>query len=122
MPVSLSVRDRDRRLARGLWLSLCLLPAAVPARAEEPATLEVTIKDHRFTPAELRVKAGKPAFLVVTNLDSTPEEFESRQLAIEKVIAPGAKARIRVRPLAPGRYGFIGEFHKDMARGAILSE
>jgi len=109
-------------LNRAAWLSLCLLLGLPGAHGEEPASIEVTIKDHRFTPAELRVKAGKPAFLVVTNLDSTPEEFESRQLAIEKVIAPGAKARIRVRPLAPGRYGFIGEFHKDMARGAILSE
>ena len=122
MPMSLSVRDRDRRLALGLWLSLGLLPVAIAARAEEPATLEVTIKDHRFAPAEPRVKAGKPACLVVTNLDSTPEEFESRQLAIEKVIPPGAKARIRVRPLAPGRYEFIGEFHKGVAHGAILSE
>jgi hypothetical protein len=107
---------------RALWLSICLLPAAIAARAEEPATLEVTIKDHRFAPEELRVTAGKPTVLVVTNLDSTPEEFESRKLAIEKVIAPGAKARIRVRPLAPGRYEFIGDFHKVTAHGAIISE
>jgi plastocyanin len=122
MPMNLPVRDRDGRLLRAMWLSLCLLPAMTAARAEEPASIEVTIKDHRFTPAELRVKAGKPAFLVVTNLDRTPEEFESRKLAIEKVIAPGATARIRVRPLEPGRYEFIGDFHKVTAHGAIISE
>jgi len=73
-------------------------------------------------PAEIHVKTGRPTFLVVTNLDSTPEEFEMLQLAIEKVIPGGTKARIRVRPLGPGRYEFIGEFHKDLAQGAIISE
>ena len=104
---------------RALWLTLCLLPAAA---AEEPASIEVTIKDHRFSPAEVHVKAGKPAILVVTNLDRAPEEFEMSRLAIEKVIHGGAKARIRVRPLGPGRYEFIGEFHKDTAQGAIIAE
>lgn len=122
MPTNLSGRDREVRILRALWLNLCLLPAVPAARAEEPASIQVTIKDHRFAPAEVRVKAGSPTFLVVTNLDSTPEEFESRKLAIEKVIPPGAKARIRIRPLAPGRYEFIGEFHKVAAHGAIISE
>jgi hypothetical protein len=107
---------------RAAWLSLCLLLGLPGAHGEEPASIEVTIKDHRFTPAEVHLKTGKPAFLVVTNLDSTPEEFEMLQLAIEKVIPGGAKARIRVRPLGPGRYAFIGEFHKDLAQGAIISE
>ena len=60
--------------------------------------------------------------LVVANLDSTPEEFEMKQLAIEKVIPGGTRARIRVRPLGPGRYGFIGDFHKDLAHGTLISE
>ncbi|MDR3673709.1 MAG: cupredoxin domain-containing protein [Holophaga sp.] len=107
---------------RAVALSLCLLPAVPAAHGEEPASIEVTIKDHRFAPADVHVKAGKPTFLIVTNLDSTPEEFEMLQLAIEKVIPPGTKARIRIRPLGPGRYPFIGEFHKDLAQGAILSE
>ena len=61
-------------------------------------------------------------FLAVTNLDSTPEEFEMLQLAIEKVISGGAKAMIRVRPLGPGRYAFMGEFHQDTAQGVLVSE
>ena len=107
---------------RATWLTLCLLLGIPAAHGEEPASIEVTIKDHRFPPAEVHVKTGKPTFLVVTNLDSTPEEFEMLQLAIEKVIPGGTKARIRVRPLGPGRYAFIGDFHKDLAQGAIISE
>jgi plastocyanin len=103
-------------------ISLGLILMAPAAQAEEPATIEVTIKDHRFSPAEIHVKTGKPTFLVVSNQDSAPEEFEMLQLAIEKVIPGGTKAKIRVRPLGPGRYEFIGEFHKDMAKGAIISE
>jgi hypothetical protein len=104
------------------WLSLGLILAAQAVPAEPPATIEVTIKDHRFSPSEIHVKTGKPTFLEVSNLDSTPEEFEMLQLAIEKVIPGGTKARIRVRPLGPGRYAFIGEFNKNLAQGAIISE
>jgi len=107
---------------RALWLTLWLFASVPAAPGEAPATIEVTIKDHRFAPAEVHVKAGQPTFLVVANLDSTPEEFEMKQLAIEKVIPGGTRARIRVRPLGPGRYGFIGDFHKDLAHGTLISE
>ena len=46
------------------------------AAAENAFTL--TIKDHHFEPAELRVPANQAATLTVKNLDPTPEEFESR--------------------------------------------
>ena len=44
------------------------------AMAQESFTL--TIKDHKFDPAELHIPADKAATLVVKNLDATPEEFE----------------------------------------------
>ena len=82
----------------------------------------LTIKDHHFTPAELKVPAGKKIKLVVNNLDSTPEEFESHPLNREKVIAGNAKANIYVGPLAPGKYAYFGEFHENTARGVIVAE
>ena len=45
----------------------------------------LTLKDHRFEPAQLTIKAETPATLVVKNLDATPEEFESKTLRIEKI-------------------------------------
>jgi plastocyanin len=80
----------------------------------------LTIKDHRFDPAELEVPAGKAFTLNVTNSDPTAEEFESNDLDIEKVIAGGQSATIRVDPLDPGRYEFFGEYHEDTAKGAIV--
>ena len=104
-----------------LWLAL-LIGAATPAMADDPPTLEITIKEHRYEPAELKVPVGQPFILRIKNLDATPEEFESPKLKIEKVIAGGAEGRVRVRPLAPGRYDFIGEYHADTARGVLVAE
>lgn len=104
---------------RHLAPALLLFPAISLA-----ASLEVglTIKDHQFSPAELKVPAGQKIKLVVSNLDSTPEEFESHQLNREKIIAGKAKATIYVGPLAPGKYTFWGEFHEKTARGVIIAE
>jgi heme/copper-type cytochrome/quinol oxidase subunit 2 len=82
----------------------------------------LVIRDHRFTPAEIRVPTGQKIKLIVHNQDATPEEFESHELNREKVIAPGTKATIYVGPLKPGRYSFIGEFHEKTARGVIIAE
>lgn len=94
---------------------------ASPSFAEE-ATLGVEIKDHRFTPAELHAPANTPIVLNVKNLDSTPEEFESKQLRVEKLVAGGASATIHVRALAPGKYRFFGDYHEDTAVGFLIVE
>jgi hypothetical protein len=90
------------------------------AAAENAFTL--TIKDHRFEPAELRVPANQPATLTVKNLDATPEEFESKPLRIEKVIPANSEATFTLRPLKAGRYKFVGEFHEDVAKGEVIAE
>jgi Cupredoxin-like domain len=105
----------------GLCLAM-LIGASSPVMADEPPTLGITIKDHRYQPSELKVPAGKAFVLRIENLDATPEEFESSKLKIEKVIAGGAEGRVRVRPLDPGRYDFIGEYHADTARGVLVAE
>jgi plastocyanin len=102
-----------------LVLALLLCPAIAMAADLEVA---LSIKDHQFSPAELKVPAGKKIKLVVSNLDATPEEFESHQLNREKVIAGHARANIYVGPLTPGRYAFFGEFHENTARGVIVAE
>jgi hypothetical protein len=104
----------------GVFLAgLCLCG---PVVADEPAQIAVKLKDHRFDPAEIHVKTGKPTVLVVTNEDATADEFDSTALQVEKVIAAGHYATIRLRPLAPGRYPFMGEFNPDTAKGVVVSE
>jgi hypothetical protein len=106
--------------AIGLILAgLCLYGTAA---ADDPAQIAVKLKDHRFEPAEIHVQTGKPTVLIVTNEDTTAEEFDSTALQVEKVIAGGHYATIRLRPLAPGRFPFMGEFHSDTATGVVVSE
>ena len=101
----------------GLAIALNLAPAVVHAQG-----LTLTIKDHRFVPSELKVPAGKRLQLTVVNGDATPEEFESRAMRVEKVIPGKIKAVVRVGPLNPGRYHFVGEFHEKTAKGALIAE
>lgn len=96
--------------------------AAAPAVADDITNVPVTLKDHKFTPSEIHVAAGKPAILTITNQDATPEEFDSSALQIEKVIGGGQYGTVRLRPLGPGRYPFMGEYHSDTAEGVVISE
>lgn len=83
---------------------------------------KLVIKEHRFTPTELRVPANKKVKLVVSNEDSTPEEFESHSMNREKVIPGRARATIYIGPLRPGRYPFEGEFNSATAKGVVIAE
>ncbi|MGH6726671.1 MAG: cupredoxin domain-containing protein [Pseudolabrys sp.] len=108
-----------RRLFAGLAIAALIALAPALARAED---YTITIKGHRFTPAELKVPAGKRITVTVSNDDPTPEEFESHELKFEKVIPGKSKGVVRFGPLKPGRYKFFGEFHEDTALGAVIAE
>lgn len=101
-----------------LFLALAL--AAAPALADNSVAL--TLKDHRFTPAEIHVKAGVPSTVTLTNADGETEEFDSVALKVEKVVTGHSTGTMRWRPLAPGRYPFMGEFHSDTAEGVVIAE
>ena len=102
-----------------LLMLLAFLPALALAQGSD---VKLTIKDHRFTPSEVRVPANQKVRLVVANEDATPEEFESHALNREKVIAGRSSATIVIGPLKPGRYEFVGEFHEATAKGVIVAE
>jgi hypothetical protein len=89
------------------------------ARAQD---LTVTIKDHKFQPAELQVPAKKRFTVFVVNDDPTPEEFESASMKIEKIIAGKSKGVVRIGPLDPGRYEFFGDFNQATAQGIMIAE
>ena len=102
---------------------VCVALVVTPAvAADKPPEIPVTIEKNRFQPDEIKVKAGVPFVLVVTNKDATAEEFESKELRIEKVIPPGKTMKIRVRALKPGTYPFVGEYHESTAKGRIVAE
>jgi hypothetical protein len=93
--------------------------ASLQAVAQE---FNLVIRDHKFEPQEIRVPAGKRVSIYISNEDVTPEEFESPALKVEKVIPGKSKGLVRIGPLAPGRYEFIGEFHAETAKGTVIAE
>jgi plastocyanin domain-containing protein len=118
--------------ARGRWLvavaALAIGLAAGAARAAEgpaaggPREIPLTIEGHRFTPAEITVAAGAPVVLVVSNKDKAAEEFESRDLRIEKIVPAGKTVRVRIPALKKGTYAFFGDFHPKTAQGRIVAQ
>lgn len=110
-----------RRIASMIGILAVGFCWAGPARADMP-TFEISIKDHKFEPATVEIPAGQKVKLVVKNLDSTPEEFESNELNREKVISGGGQAIVYVGPLKPGTYGFFGEFNPKTAQGRIVAK
>jgi hypothetical protein len=98
-----------------LLLVSLLLPLAVHA---DDYTL--TIKDHRYQPAELNIPSGTKIKLQIENQDATPEEFDSYALNREKIIPAHNTATIYIGPLDPGHYPFTGEFHADTAQGVVI--
>jgi len=90
--------------------------------ADAPPEVRLTIENGRFAPEEVRVRAGAPFMLVVTNKDAEAEEFESEALRIEKVILPGKTLRLKMRGLRPGTYDFVGERDPERAKGRIIAE
>ncbi len=105
-----------------LRFAAALLALSLSPFAMASDEFAITIKDHKFTPSEVRVPAGQKVKLVIENQDSTPEEFESKELKREKIIAPRSKVAIWIGPLKPGKYPFFGEFNEATARGVVIAE
>src|SRR5437773_10859563 len=92
------------RFALLLATTLAAVVAPSAATAADPAEIALTIEENRFQPEEVRVKAGEPFVLVVTNRDKTAEEFVSRELRIEEVILTGKTITIRDHTLEDSSY------------------
>ncbi|MBO0903469.1 cupredoxin domain-containing protein [Jiella sonneratiae] len=109
-------------LLRSAALSLCVAAVAAPALAADVPTFEVTLKDHKFSPSEIEVPANQRFQIKLTNADATADEFDSTDLRVEKVVGGGQTGVIRVQPLVPGRYQFMGEYHAATARGIVTAK
>jgi plastocyanin len=95
--------------------------AGAPALAADPE-VAIAIENNRFQPEEVKVSAGAPFVLVITNKDKSPEEFESKELRIEKIVPAGKTVKVKVPALKPGTYGFFGEYHEKTAKGRIVAQ
>jgi hypothetical protein len=107
---------------RGFALAILVAAFGMPTAQAFAQEFNLVIRNHKFEPQELRVPAGKRVSIYVANEDPTPEEFDSATLKVEKVIPGKSKGLVRIGPLAPGRYEFIGEFNADTAKGVVIAE
>ncbi len=102
------------------FVSAALLSFATAGVEAQEAAYNLSIRDHRFSPAQIEMPANTKVRLVIRNEDASPEEFDSTQLRREKVIPSGSEATLYIGPLPPGTYEFLGEFHPETARGRIV--
>lgn len=90
--------------------------------ANDVPEFKVVIKDHKFSPVNLDIPAGKKVKLIVDNQDKTAEEFESHDLKKEKVVGGNKKITLFVGPLEVGTYKYFGEFNPKTAQGTITAK
>ncbi len=105
-------------------LTASIFPALVAATAlaaDAPPEIPLVIEKKQFHPQELKVKAGAPFVIVITNKDGAAAEFESKDLRVEKVVPAGKTIKVRVRALQPGTYSFLDDFNKQ-ATGRVIAE
>ena len=102
-----------------LGVTFCL---TTPTLGEDMVTYEVTLKDKAFTPAEIKVPAGKAFIIKLTNANAAPAELEAKDLQIEKVAAGNSSIVVRVKALSPGTYLFVDEYQEDVAQGHVIAE
>ncbi len=96
--------------------------AALGAFAAGEPEFALALEGHKFTPDRLEVPAGRKVKLLVANKDATPEEFESEDLRIEKVIPGKSTGLVYLGPLQPGEYKYIGEYNEKTAHGMIVAK
>jgi plastocyanin len=87
----------------------------------EDTTLEVSVKDGQFQPAEIKAAAGAAIVFKVKNLGTSPVEFESEPLQFETVVKPNAEILVKVKPQKPGRYSFFDDLHQE-TKGTLVVE
>jgi len=98
------------------------LMTATPSQAGDVTTYETTLKDAAFTVSEIKVPAGKPFIIKMTNANAAPAELEAKELKIEKVAAGNSTIVVRVKAMEPGKYLFVDEYQEDVAKGHFVAE
>jgi len=100
------------------FITVSLLLSGLAFGGDQEVTL--TIENHQMKPSTIEIPADKKIKLIMINKDSTPEEFESYDLAREKIIPANSSADLFIGPLKPGIYKFHGELNPKTANGEII--
>jgi hypothetical protein len=112
------LRSKRQLLCAAMMGAALVIGAGQVARAQD-TTLQLTVENGKFSPAELQAPANKPILIVIKNNGAKAMEFESVSLRVEKVVAAKSQATVRVRALSPGRYEFFDDFNKS-TKGTLV--
>jgi hypothetical protein len=104
------------------FIAVFLISLTSTGALADDNTATLALSNHKFSPEVIHIKANTPTMVTLTNNDDQAEEFDSTTLRIEKIVAGHSTGTMRWRPLAPGRYPFMGEFHSDTAQGVVVAE
>jgi Cupredoxin-like domain len=96
------------------------LAIAGVVHADNSIEIALSYKDKKFDPPEINAPANIPIVIKFRNLDTDAMELESDSLHIEKVVAAGKEATIKVKAQKSGRYEFFDEYNEKTARGALV--
>jgi hypothetical protein len=102
-------------------IAMTFMALAPVARADDGKMIELSVKNHKFEPAEPRAAAGSAIVLKIKNWDAAPIEFESLALEFEMVVRSNAELLVKVKPQKPGRYLFFDDLHQE-AKGTLVVE
>lgn len=103
-------------------LAAVYLVSTPAVRAEDAATIVITLKNDAFSPAEVKVTAGKTFVLKFVNQDAAAAEIEAKDFKIEKVVTGNGEIIARVAPQTPGRYLFVNEYKEETVKGFVVVE
>lgn len=106
----------------GLVMASISASPAVARGSADMQTVKITLKDHRYTPDVITVRAGQKIRIDITNRDATADDFESEGLHVDRNLKPHEHATFVIGPLKPGRYPFKGELHAETAHGEVVAE
>ena len=121
-----STRPAHRQICIRLALaSVCVAASLaiiqVNSAQAQDASYSITLRDGKFSPALVNVKAGVKFSLNITNATAKSAEFESYELSREKVVEPGKTVTVFLGPLEPGSYPFFDDFNQAAA-GKIIAK
>ncbi|WP_296349915.1 cupredoxin domain-containing protein [Reyranella sp.] len=114
-------------MQRRVFLLAAAVTAASAAKLVQAGTNETPIsaKKFEFHPAEVHLKLGQPAILVLTSEDRI-HGFKVPDLGLRAEIVPGQETRLALTPDKAGRIVFLcdvfcGDGHEEM-EGILIVE
>ena len=97
---------------------LCIIGLALAA---DDTSCILTMYNQKFDPDKLIVPARTRVRIVLRNMDSIPDEFESYDLSREVIVPGHSEVAIYVGPLDPGTYQIFNDFNLAM-QGSIVAK